>query len=61
VGELDSSDSAWRRSGLDASSFEGEMMEVSTAFVMVMLVMMGGMVAGGAWAMLRRRKRDDDG
>ena len=33
---------------------------MGTAFVVVMGVMMGGMVAGGAWAILRHRKRGGD-
>jgi len=40
------------------------MMDMSTvlivAMVAMMVLMMGGMVAGGAWAMLRRRKGPGD-
>ena len=42
-----------------------EMMDMGTALaiamVVMMVVMIEGVVAGGAWALLRRRKRDDEG
>jgi hypothetical protein len=31
---------------------------LTIAMILMMVVMMGGMVADGAWALLRRRNRD---
>jgi hypothetical protein len=31
---------------------------VTIAMIVMMVVMMGGMIAGGMWALARRRKRD---
>jgi hypothetical protein len=33
---------------------------ITIAMVAMMALMMGGMIIGGAWAFLRKRKRRDD-